>query len=184
MGRRRMVLVYGTALGVLALDQAAKWLAVENLRGQPPVELVGSFVQLRYTTNTGGAFSLLTGFPLFFGIMAVVIMGLILLYAHRARANSTLLVLGLLLGGALGNFTDRLLRGDTLLHGEVVDFVDVGTFPVFNVADSCITVGAILLAILMTREDLAARRAEEAAEEPQAAPEAPSVPDPDPERQR
>lgn len=182
MGRRRMVLVYGTALGVLTLDQVTKWLVVEHLRGQPPVELAGSFVQLRYTTNTGGAFSLLTGFPLFFGIMAVVIMGLILLYAHRARANSTLLVLGLLLGGALGNFTDRLLRGDTLLHGEVVDFVDVGAWPVFNVADSCITIGAILLAILMTREDLAARREEEDAQP--AAGQQPPVPEADPERPR
>lgn len=179
MRRRRMVLVYGTALGVLVADQIAKWLAVENLRGQPPVDIVGTFVQLRYTTNTGGAFSLLTGFPLFFGIMAIVIMALILLYARRVETRATLLVLGLLLGGALGNFADRLLRGDTLLHGEVVDYVDIGTFPVFNIADSCITVGAILLAILMTREDLAARKAEEAKPETQ-----PPLSEADPERPR
>ena len=55
-------------------------------------------------------------------------------------------VFGLLLGGAIGNFSDRLLRGDGLLQGEVVDFVDIGSFPVFNVADSAITVGVCLLA--------------------------------------
>jgi signal peptidase II len=100
MGRRRLALVYGTALVVLVLDQLTKWLVVERLAGGAPVRIVGSFVQLRYTTNPGGAFSLLTGFPLFFG--------------------------------------------------EVVDFVDVGSFPVFNLADSCISVGAVALAVLLT----------------------------------
>jgi signal peptidase II len=180
MRRRRMVLVYGTALGVLVLDQLTKWLAVEHLRGQPPINVIGEFAQLRYTTNPGGAFSLLTGFPLFFGLMAIVIMGLIVLYSRRVTSAGVLLVLGLLLGGALGNFLDRLLRGEEFLGGEVVDFVDVGTFPVFNVADSCVTIGAITLAILLTREDLSSRRA--AAEE--AGPHALPLSDPDPDQQR
>jgi signal peptidase II len=150
MGRRRVALVYGTALVVLVLDQLTKWLVVERLAGREPVRLVGTFVQLRYTTNPGGAFSLLTGFPLFFGVMAVVVMVAIAVYARRTTSAPTLFTLGLLLGGALGNFVDRLLRGDGLLDGEVVDFVDVGSFPVFNVADSCISVGAVLLAVLLT----------------------------------
>jgi signal peptidase II len=150
MGRRRIALVYGTALVVLVLDQLTKWLVVQRLAGREPLQLVGSFVQLRYTTNSGGAFSLLTGFPLFFGIMAIAVMVAITVYARRITSSPTLFTLGLLLGGALGNFADRLLRGDGLFRGEVVDFVDVGSFPVFNVADSCITIGAILLAILLT----------------------------------
>jgi signal peptidase II len=153
MGRRRIALVYGTALIVLVLDQVSKWLVVERLAGREPVRIIGSFVQLRYTTNPGGAFSLLTGFPLFFGLMAIGVMVAITFYARRITFGPTLFTLGLLLGGALGNFADRLLRGDGLLTGEVVDFVDVGSFPVFNVADSCITVGAILLAILLTRAE-------------------------------
>jgi signal peptidase II len=153
MGRRRIALVYGTALIVLVLDQVSKWLVVERLAGREPVRVIGSFVQLRYTTNPGGAFSLLTGFPLFFGLMAIGVMVAITFYARRFTFGPTLFTLGLLLGGALGNFADRLLRGDRLLTGEVVDFVAVGSFPVFNVADSCITIGAILLAILLTRAE-------------------------------
>src|SRR4029453_16354189 len=119
--------------------------------GRPPVDLVGSFVQLRYTTNSGGAFSLLTGAPLFFGIMALVIVGGIVYASRRTQPLSMLVVLGLILGGALGNLTARLLRGEGLLRGEVVDFIKVGIWPVFNLADSCIVVGGLLLAILLGR---------------------------------
>jgi signal peptidase II len=164
MGRRRLALVYGTALLVLVLDQLTKWLVVERLAGRAPVRVIGGFVQLRYTTNSGGAFSLLTGFPLFFGLMAIAVMVAIGLYARRTSSAPTLLTLGLLLGGALGNFADRLLRGGGLLDGEVVDFVDVGSFPVFNLADSCITVGAILLAVLLTMAERERGRPEDDAE--------------------
>jgi signal peptidase II len=150
MGPRRLA-VYGTALVVLALDQVTKWLVVSQLADRPPVRVIGSFVRLRHTTNTGGAFSLFAGFPLFFAVMAVLVMLAIAVYARRVQSIAVLVTLGLLLGGALGNFADRLLRGDGLLNGEVVDFVDVGAWPVFNLADSCITVGAVLLALLMGR---------------------------------
>jgi signal peptidase II len=150
---RRALALYGTAALVLALDQLTKHLVVTNLAGRPPVDLVGDVVQLRYTTNSGGAFSLLTGAPLFFGIMAMVIIGGIVYASRRAQPLSMLVVLGLILGGALGNLTDRLLRGDGLLRGEVVDFVKVGIWPVFNLADSCVVVGGILLALLLGRAE-------------------------------
>ena len=148
-----MLALYGTAAVVLALDQLTKHLVVTNLAGRPPVDLIGEVVQLRYTTNSGGAFSLLTGAPLFFGIMAIVIVGGIIYASRRAKPLSLLVVLGLVLGGALGNLTDRLLRDEGLLRGEVVDFVKVGWWPVFNVADSCVVVGGILLAILLGRAE-------------------------------
>ena len=150
---RRMLALYGTAALVLALDQLTKHLVVTNLAGRPPVDLLDDVVQLRYTTNSGGAFSLLTGAPLFFGIMAIVIVGGIIYASRRAQPLSLLVVLGLVLGGALGNLTDRLLRGEGLLRGEVVDFVKVGWWPVFNVADSCVVVGGILLAVLLGRAE-------------------------------
>ena len=146
-----MLAIYGTAAAVLALDQLSKHLVVSNLAGRPPVDLVGSFVQLRYTTNSGGAFSLLTGAPWFFGIMAMVIVGGIVYASRRAQPLSMLVVLGLILGGALGNLTDRLFRGEGLLRGEVVDFIKVGIWPVFNLADSCVVVGGVLLALLLSR---------------------------------
>ena len=148
-----MLAIYGTAALVLALDQLTKHLVVANLAGRPPVDVVGSFVQLRYTTNSGGAFSLLTGAPLFFGVMAMVIVGGIIYASRRAQPLSLLMVLGLILGGALGNLADRLFRGEGLLRGEVVDFVKVGIWPVFNLADSCIVVGGLLLAILLGRAE-------------------------------
>jgi signal peptidase II len=150
---RRALALYGTAALVLALDQLSKQLVVANLAGRPPVDLVGDVVQLRYTTNSGGAFSLLTGAPLFFGIMAMVIIGGIVYASRRAQPLSMLVVLGLILGGALGNLADRLLRGDGLLRGEVVDFVKVGIWPVFNLADSCVVVGGILLALFLGRAE-------------------------------
>ena len=150
---RRALALYGTAAVVLALDQLTKHLVVSNLAGRPPVDLVDDVVQLRYTTNSGGAFSLLTGAPLFFGVMAIVIIGGIVYAWRRTQPLSMLIVLGLILGGALGNLTDRLVRGEGLLRGEVVDFVKVGIWPVFNLADSCIVVGGLLLAILLSRAE-------------------------------
>jgi signal peptidase II len=150
---RRHLAVYGTAAAVLVLDQLLKHLVVSNLAGRPPVDVIGSFVQLRYTTNSGGAFSLLTGAPLFFGVMAFVIIGGIIYASRRTRPLSMLVVLGLVLGGALGNLTDRLFRGEGLLRGEVVDFVKVGIWPVFNLADSCVVVGGMLLAIFLGRAE-------------------------------
>jgi signal peptidase II len=152
----RVLATYGTAAAVLVLDQLIKYLVVANLAGRPPLDVIGSFVQLRYTTNSGGAFSLLTGAPLFFGVMAIVIIGGIVYASRRTQPLSMLVVLGLILGGALGNLTDRLFRGNEgLLRGEVVDFVKVGIWPVFNLADSCIVVGGLLLAILLGRSERA-----------------------------
>ena len=150
---RRVLAIYGTAAAVLALDQLIKHLVVSNLAGRPPLDVIGSFVQLRYTTNSGGAFSLLTGAPLFFGVMAIVIIGGIIYASRRAQPLAMQVVLGLILGGALGNLADRLFRGDGLLRGEVVDFVKVGIWPVFNLADSCIVVGGLLLALLLGRAE-------------------------------
>jgi signal peptidase II len=149
----RALAVYGTAAAVLALDQLIKHLVVSNLAGRPPVGVIGSFVELRYTTNSGGAFSLLTGAPLFFGVMAIAIIGGIVYASRRTQPLSMLVVLGLILGGALGNLTDRLFRGEGLLRGEVVDFVKVGIWPVFNLADSCVVVGGVALAILLGRAE-------------------------------
>ncbi|HEX6678990.1 MAG TPA: signal peptidase II [Actinomycetes bacterium] len=149
----RLPWVYGTAAVVVVLDQLSKWLVVRQLGGGRPLRLLGSFVELRYTTNSGGAFSLLTGAPLFFALTAAVIVGGIVYAARRAEGRALLFALGLLLGGAVGNLLDRLLRGGVPLHGEVVDFVKVGPWPVFNLADSCITIGGLLLAFLLSRPE-------------------------------
>jgi len=149
----RQLALYGTAAVVLGADQLSKYLVVRNLAGGPPVRLIGSVVELRYATNSGGAFSLLTGAPVFFALMAVAVIGGILYAGRRARGLPVQLALGLLLGGAVGNLLDRLLRGEAPLRGEVVDFVKVGWWPVFNLADSCIVIGGLLLAFLLSRAE-------------------------------
>jgi signal peptidase II len=149
--RVRLLAMYGTAALVVAADQGSKALVIRTLAGRGPLHLVGSFVELRYQTNSGGAFSLFPGAPLFFALMAMVIIGGLVYAGSRVRGVAVLLTLGLLLGGAVGNLLDRALRGDLPLRGEVVDFVKVGRWPVFNLADSCITVGGLLLAFLLSR---------------------------------
>jgi signal peptidase II len=152
----RLALVYGIAALIVAVDQLTKLVVVRTLAGRPPLRLVGSFVDLRYTTNSGGAFSLFTGAPYFFAVMATLVTLVIMWSARRARGLPVLAALGLLLGGAMGNLADRLFRGDVPLRGEVVDFVRVGPWPVFNLADSCVVIGGLLLAFLLGRAEQAA----------------------------
>jgi signal peptidase II len=157
VGRRRplvrLAAIYGTAVLVIGLDQLIKYLVVRQLAGRPPFRIIGDVVELRYATNSGGAFSLLTGAPVFFAVMAIVVIGGILYASSRARGLPIAVALGLLLGGAVGNLLDRIFRGDIPLRGEVVDFVKVGPWPLFNLADSCVVVGGILLALLLGRPE-------------------------------
>jgi hypothetical protein len=98
----RLAALYGTAAAVLAADQLTKYLVVHHLEGRAPVRIVGSFVELRYTTNSGGAFSLLTGAPVFFVLAAVVIIGGIIHAARRTQGLPVLLAhLGHRVGGVL-----------------------------------------------------------------------------------
>ena len=148
----RLALVYGTAAVVVVLDQLTKWLVVRQLGGGRPLKLLGSFLQLRYTTNSGGAFSLFTGAPLFFALTATVIAGGIVYAARRAEGRALLLALGLLLGGAMGNLGDRLFRGPGPFRGQVVDWLNLPHFPwTFNLADASISCAAVLIAVLALR---------------------------------
>lgn len=153
---KRLLVVYGIAALVVGADQLIKWVVVQQLAGRPPLRLIGDFVQLRYTTNSGGAFSLLTGAPVFFALTAIAVIGGLVYASGRTRGLGVAVALGLLLGGAVGNVLDRLLRGDHPLRGEVVDFVKVGPWPLFNLADSCIVIGGILLALLLGRPERSA----------------------------
>jgi signal peptidase II len=153
---KRPLIIYGIAALVIGADQLIKWVVIQRLAGRPPLRLIGDFVQLRYTTNSGGAFSLLTGAPVFFALTAIAVIGGLVYASSRTRGLPIAVALGLLMGGAVGNVLDRLLRGDHLLRGEVVDFVKIGPWPLFNLADSCIVIGGILLALLLGRPERSA----------------------------
>jgi signal peptidase II len=136
---RRLVLA--VAAVVVAADQLTKWWVVATLPGDPIV-LIEDFLQLRYLTNSGAAFSLLDGAGSIIAVIALVAVAFIFMVATLAQRPRETVALGLVLGGAVGNLVDRLFRGDGLLDGAVVDWIDFSFFPAFNVADSAITVGA------------------------------------------
>jgi signal peptidase II len=130
---------------VVILDQLTKSLAVDRLGDGRVIEVVEGVVSLRLTLNSGGAFGLGQGFPLFFLGATIVVVALILVWARNLDDLTLTIPLGMVLGGGIGNAVDRLFR-DT--DGRVVDFVDLHVWPVFNVADAAITVGVIAILVM------------------------------------
>jgi signal peptidase II len=142
--RRRLLVV--AAVGVVALDQLTKQLALSRLQ-DGDVDLVGS-LRLHLVRNTGSAFSVGSGRGGLIGLLAIGMVVAMVWLARDVRGRYQALALGLVLGGAVGNLLDRLLRGGSgFLGGAVVDFIDLQWWPVFNVADSSVVIGAILLAL-------------------------------------
>lgn len=145
LARRGAGIVLGTAAVVYLLDRLTKAWAENVLATRAPIDVIPGVLRFRFATNPGGAFSLGASAPWFFAAATIVVSGLIVASAFRRRSGWQALAMGLVLGGALGNLTDRATRAPRL-RGEVVDFIDVGIWPVFNVADMAIVCGAILLA--------------------------------------
>ncbi|WP_344413913.1 signal peptidase II [Pseudonocardia ailaonensis] len=138
---------------ILGLDILTKALAVANLEDQPPVRLFGGLVNLVLLRNPGAAWSMATGYTWIISLIAVVVVVVIVRISGRLRSVGWAISLGLILGGALGNLTDRLFRAPGPLEGHVVDMVSIvrtdgSFFPVFNLADSAISVGGVLLVLL------------------------------------
>ena len=131
---------------VVAVDQLTKVWAVSAL-SDGPTRVVGSLLQFRLTRNPGGAFSLLTNLTPVLALLAVVMVVYIVRTTRRTADIVMAYSLALVLGGAVGNLVDRLVRSPGFLRGEVVDFIKVPHWPTFNLADSAITVGVILIAI-------------------------------------
>jgi signal peptidase II len=150
LSRRGAGIVFGTAAVVYLLDRLTKTWAENSLAERAPIEVIPGILRFRFATNPGGAFSLGTSAPWFFATATIVVSGLIVASAFRPRSGWQALAMGLVLGGALGNLTDRAIRGPRML-GEVVDFIDVGIWPVFNIADTAVVLGAILLAVTSFR---------------------------------
>lgn len=139
------------AVLVYVVDQVSKALAVRHLTPGDPVRLVGSVLQLRLIRNPGAAFSLATGMTWVLTGVAVVVVVVVLRSSRRLGSRGWALALGLLLGGALGNLTDRLVREPGVGRGHVVDFIDYNGLFVGNVADIAIVVAAVLVGLLGLR---------------------------------
>ena len=148
---RRALTLYSIAAVVLAADRITKTLAERTLQ-DGPVELIPGVLHLTYTTNPGGAFGLFGGIPWLFASISVGVIAAIVIASRRLPATSSAIGLGLVLGGAAGNMVDRAIRGPAF-SGEVVDFVDLQVWPIFNLADSAIMIGAATLLIAGLRAD-------------------------------
>ncbi|HEV8573008.1 MAG TPA: signal peptidase II [Actinomycetota bacterium] len=167
MRPRLPLLLYSAAAVIYALDRITKVLAEQRLRGRPPVEIVPGVVQLRFTTNPGGAFGLFGGAAWLFILASLVVIVAVIVSSRRLPSALAAVSLGFVLGGALGNLTDRVIRGPGFA-GEVVDFIDFQVWPVFNLADSAIVVGAALLLLASFRRESDGR--EQAPSEPRRGP--------------
>ena len=169
----RIRALVGVALTVLALDIVSKLLVVAKLSGRAPVRLLGGFLHLLVSRNPGAAFSIGTSMTLVFSAIAVTVIVIILRTARRIRSLPWALTLGLLLGGATGNLLDRIFRYPGLFRGYVVDWIQLPHWPVFNLADSAIVCGGVLMVLLATRGHRLDGTTETARPGPQPRPEQP-----------
>jgi len=152
--RRVVVFVVVAVLAFLA-DLISKIVVVAELPidRADPVRILGGAIYLDQVRNSGAAFSLGTGFTVILTAVAVAVVAVIVRTASRMRSTGWAIALGLVLGGALGNLTDRIFRAPNFLRGHVVDWISVfgprgEQWPIFNLADSAIVCGAILAGLL------------------------------------
>jgi signal peptidase II len=155
---------YWIAAIVIALDQIVKQVIVARVDLHEQISVIGNFFLITHILNPGAAFGILKGASVFFIIVTTLVVSGIIWFMERNKGTGSKLMLtalGLVLGGAIGNFIDRLL------HGEVVDFLQFNfgsyTFPIFNLADSAIVCGValILLDAILTKEEPAAEVSEQ-----------------------
>jgi signal peptidase II len=135
------------AVLLYAVDVITKVIAVERLTGRPDVEVVGEILQLHLTRNPGAAFSTGTQFTVALSCVAVVAVLVVLWLSRRLGSLGWTVALGALLAGIAGNLTDRILREPGPFRGHVIDFLMLPNWPVFNVADICINIGAALILV-------------------------------------
>jgi signal peptidase II len=150
-GPRRVGVLLAIALTVLACDIISKAVVVATLSDRAPLRLLGGLLTLRVSRNPGAAFSIGPSMTLVFTLIATGVIVVILRTSRRIRNLPWAITLGLLLGGATGNLTDRLFRYPGPFLGYVVDWIQVPHWPVFNIADSCIVCGGVLAVILAVR---------------------------------
>ncbi len=147
---RELATLLGVAAVLLVADQVSKALVAANVAMGQQVDVIGSFVQIWHAENAGAAFSLFQNLLPVFLAVSVLALGLVAYFARAFHGRSLwfFLVLGVVLGGTLGNLVDRVVRG-----GRVIDFVSVGVgdvrWPTFNVADSSLVTGILALVVIL-----------------------------------
>jgi signal peptidase II len=151
---RRTLVVLLLALFVVAVDQISKALVVAKLTGHDPVKVAAGAVYLLEERNKGAAFSLGEGYTILFTLVAATVVVIVVRVSSRLQSLAWAAALGLILGGAAGNLSDRLFRAPGPLRGAVVDWISLfdpegRVWPVFNLADASIVCGGVIAVILM-----------------------------------
>ena len=131
---------------VVGIDQLSKHWAVSQLNDGHTVHVLGT-LRFNLSFNGGMAFGRGQGFGPIIGVVATIVVVGLLLSLRQSGSKISIVAIGLIVGGAMGNIVDRLFRGDAWLHGKVIDFIDFQWFPIFNVADICVNVGGGLLVL-------------------------------------
>ncbi|NBE53012.1 signal peptidase II [Streptomyces sp. YC537] len=150
-GRRKIAVLFAVAAFAYAVDLISKMLVVEKLEHHEPIQLLGDWLSLHAIRNAGAAFGIGEAFTVIFTIIAATVIVVIARLARKLYSLPWAIALGLLLGGALGNLTDRIFRSPGVFEGAVVDFIAPKGFAVFNLADSAIVCGGILIVLLSFR---------------------------------
>ncbi|OLZ69825.1 signal peptidase II [Streptomyces sp. IMTB 2501] len=145
--KRRIALLLAVAGVAYAIDLCSKLLVVARLENHAPVEVIGSWLELRVSRNPGAAFSMGTAMTFVFTAIAAAVVVVVVRLARKLYSVPWAMALGLLLGGALGNLTDRVFRSPGGLQGAVVDFIAVRGFSVMNLADWAIVSGGVLIVL-------------------------------------
>jgi signal peptidase II len=147
-----LLLLAIVALALYAFDQLSKYLVSTHIVEGDSVAVIGQVLQFHFVRNSGAAFSLGEGMTWIFSIVASAVVVFIVIYARRIHSYWWGVLFGMLLGGTLGNLTDRLFREPSFGRGHVVDFIQVWGFPaIFNIADSAISLSMVLFVILTIR---------------------------------
>ena len=138
-------IMFSIAILIVILDQFTKFLIKNNLQSNESIPIIKNIFHLTYVANTGSAFGLFKGMNLFFILFSIIVIFVIFYYLKQIKKKDRLMLfsLGLLLGGTIGNLIDRIA------YGSVIDFIDFRVWPVFNIADSAVTISVILLIILL-----------------------------------
>jgi signal peptidase II len=148
---RRIGLLIGVAVFVIAADVISKSIVVAKMPDRTPIRLLGGLLTITLTRNGGAAFSIGTSMTIVFTAIAVGVIVYILRAARNLRSIGWAVALGLLLGGATGNLIDRIFRAPAPFQGHVVDWIELPHWPVFNLADSSICCAGVLVVLLALR---------------------------------
>src|SRR3989338_7637883 len=145
---KKNIIIFSAALIIVLLDQLAKFLIRQNFQLSQSTPIIKNILHFTYITNTGSAFGLFKGFNLIFILFSVIVIAVIFYYLKKIKENEKLLqfAVGLILCGTIGNLIDRIA------YGAVVDFIDFRIWPVFNVADSAVTISVVFLIILLWKK--------------------------------